>query len=88
MAPEESPSAPSGATTPWSRQSLTTRYRARGSKGAAGYVGGVEPFPGGFGEITRDLEALKPALVEMNVEDLAASDASALARQISPIRLT
>jgi hypothetical protein len=48
----------------------------------------VEPFPGGFGEITRDLEALKPALVEMNVEDLAASDASALARQISPIRLT
>jgi hypothetical protein len=47
----------------------------------------MEPFPDGFGGITRDLEALKLALIEMRVEDLAASDAKAMAQQISAIRL-
>ena len=40
-----------------------------------------------FAEISRDLEALKVALIGMTPDDMAAVDAAAVAREISAIRL-
>ena len=55
--------------------------------GTSGYLVVVKEFDHGFGEITRDLEALKLALIEMTVDGLPATEANAMAREISAIRL-
>jgi flagellin-like hook-associated protein FlgL len=47
----------------------------------------VKEFDHGLGEITRDLEALKLALIGMAVDGLPATDAKAMAQEISTIRL-
>ena len=56
-------------------------------KGTSGYLTAVKEFDHGFGEITRDLEALKLALIEMTVDGLPATEANAMAQEISAIRL-
>src|SRR2546425_10361093 len=55
--------------------------------GTSGYLMAVKEFDHGFGEITRDLEALKLALIEMTVDGLPATEAKAIAQEISAIRL-
>jgi hypothetical protein len=48
----------------------------------------VEAFAAqSFSEITRDLEALKLALVEMTPRELDGTDSEQMAREISSIRL-
>jgi hypothetical protein len=47
----------------------------------------MKDFDNGFGEITRDLEALKLALIGMTVDGLPATEARAMAQEISAIRL-
>jgi len=47
----------------------------------------VKEFDHGFGEITQDLESLKLALIEMTVDGLPATEAKAIAQEISAIRL-
>jgi hypothetical protein len=56
-------------------------------KGTPGYLTAVKEFEHGFGEITRDLEAFKLALIEMTVDGLPATEANAMAQEISAIRL-
>jgi len=53
----------------------------------SGYLMAVKEFDHGFGEITRDLEDLKLALIEMTVDGLPATEAKAMAQEISAIRL-
>jgi hypothetical protein len=52
-----------------------------------GYPQCVEPLNQSVGEITRDLEAFKLALIEMTPSDLDRIDAEGIAREISAIRL-
>jgi hypothetical protein len=47
----------------------------------------VEPFQPSFPEISRDLDALKVALIGMTPEDIEPVDAEAVAQEISAIRL-
>ena len=48
----------------------------------------MEPIDGrSFAEITRDLEVLKHALVEMTPDDLDEHESEGVAREISAIRL-
>jgi hypothetical protein len=47
----------------------------------------VREFDHGFGEITKDFEALKIALIGMTVDALPAIEARAMAQEISAIRL-
>jgi flagellin-like hook-associated protein FlgL len=47
----------------------------------------MQRFNEGVSEITRDLEALKVALIGMTADDLAPTEAAALAQEISAIRL-
>ncbi len=52
-----------------------------------GYLPGMKDFGSGFEDITRDLEALKIALIGMSVDGLPATEAKAMAQEISAIRL-
>jgi hypothetical protein len=47
----------------------------------------VEPFGQSFTEITKDLEVLKLALIEMTPDDLDQVVAAGVAQEISAIRL-
>ena len=47
----------------------------------------VEPLQPSFQQLSRDLEALKLALIEMTPDDVPALDADAVAREVSAIRL-
>lgn len=52
-----------------------------------GYVRWVEPIGQSFTEITKDLEVLKLALIEMTPGDIDEVDAAGVAQEISAIRL-
>jgi hypothetical protein len=47
----------------------------------------VQPASESFGEIEQDLQSLKRSLIELDASDISASDTTALAREISAIRL-
>lgn len=47
----------------------------------------MEPLQPSFPEISRDLEALKLALIGMTPDDISAVDSEAVAREIGAIRL-
>jgi hypothetical protein len=65
----------------------SNRLWGRFVKGTTGYLRAVKEFDHGFGEITKDLEALKVALIGMTVDGLPATEAKAMAQEISAIRL-